>query len=72
MGDASIITIILFFVYTWGLGYGATYFFKKAENFYERNFLRIAIGLGHYTLNIPNNTASGVFLIIGRNRDYKL
>lgn len=46
MGDASIITIILFFVYTWGLGYGATYFFRKSENFYEKNFLRIAIGLG--------------------------
>ena len=39
-------TIILFFIYTWGLGYTATKFIKNSENFLERNLMRIGIGLG--------------------------
>jgi len=42
----SFITIILFFVYTWGFGYTVTKFLKNPENFLERNLMRIGIGLG--------------------------
>jgi hypothetical protein len=42
----SIITILLFFVYTYGLGYTATYFLKNSDNFFERSLMRIGIGLG--------------------------
>jgi hypothetical protein len=42
----SILTILLFFIYTWGLGFSALHFVKKPENFLERQFLAIAIGLG--------------------------
>ncbi len=42
----SLITVILFFVYTWGLGFSITYFIKNPENFFERNIMRIGIGLG--------------------------
>ena len=42
----SIITIILFFVYTWGLGFSVTKFMFNSENFLERNLMRIGIGLG--------------------------
>jgi len=41
----SIITILLFFVYTYGLGYSASFFFKNADDFYERQIMRIGIGL---------------------------
>ncbi|MFH0979288.1 MAG: hypothetical protein V1837_08395 [Candidatus Woesearchaeota archaeon] len=42
----SILTIILFFLYSWGIGFSATYFLKNSENFLERNLMRIGIGLG--------------------------
>lgn len=42
----SLITIILFFIYTYGFGYTATYFLNKNDNFLERNIMRIGIGLG--------------------------
>ena len=42
----SIITIILFFIYTWGFGYTITKFLKSSDNFLERNLIRIGIGLG--------------------------
>jgi len=42
----NIFTILLFFIYTWGLGYTATKFLKNSENFLERNLIRIGIGLG--------------------------
>ena len=41
----SIITIVLFFIYSWGLGYSVSRFFKNSDNFFERNFMRIGIGL---------------------------
>ena len=44
MGE--LISIILFFVYTWGLGFTATRFIKNAENSWEKNLMRIGIGLG--------------------------
>jgi hypothetical protein len=43
---ANITTIILFFIYTWGLGFTATYYLKKPDNFLEKHFLNIAVGLG--------------------------
>ena len=46
MFNLDLITIILFFVYTYGLGFSLTYFLKNAENFWERNLMRIGIGLG--------------------------
>jgi len=45
-------TIVLFFVYTWGLGFTVTSFIKNSENFLERNLMRIGIG-------------AGVFIILG-------
>ena len=42
----SILTIILFFIYLWGFGYSITRFFHNAENVFERNLMRIGIGLG--------------------------
>ena len=45
MGDASYISILLFFAYTWGLGFSLTCFAKPIENFFERNIMRIGIGL---------------------------
>ena len=47
---ASIITIVLFFVYTWGLGFTATSFLTKSDNNLERNFMRIGIGLGIFSI----------------------
>lgn len=41
-----ILTILLFFLYTWGLGFSVTKFIKNSENFLERNLMRIGIGLG--------------------------
>ena len=47
----SILTIILFFVYFWGLGFTATYWLTdKTENALEKFFLRIAIGMGVFPL----------------------
>ncbi|MBI2661671.1 hypothetical protein HYX09_05415 [Candidatus Woesearchaeota archaeon] len=43
---ASLISIMLFFVYTWGLGFTFTSFAKKQENFLERHLMNIGIGLG--------------------------
>ncbi len=41
----SLITILLFFVYSWGFGFTATRFIKNPDNFIERNLIRIGIGL---------------------------
>ena len=46
----SLITIILFFVYLWGLGFSATYFVKKAEDFWERHLMNLGIGLGVFAI----------------------
>jgi hypothetical protein len=47
---ASITTIILFFVYLWGLGFTATYYLKKPENGVERFILNLGIGLGVFPI----------------------
>ena len=46
----GVLTIILFFVYTWGLGFTATKFLKNSENALERNIMRIGIGLGVFVV----------------------
>jgi len=46
----SILTIILFFVYTWGFGFSITFFLKNSENFLERNLIRVGIGLGVFSV----------------------
>src|SRR3989344_4953578 len=43
---ASWITIILFFTYLWGLGFTVSYWMKKADNFLERQFMNIGVGMG--------------------------
>lgn len=47
---ASFVTIVLFFVYLWGLGFTGTYFVKKPENSFERQILNLAIGLGIFPI----------------------
>ena len=46
----SIVTIILFFTYTWGLGFTATYWLKKSENAGERHVMNIGLGLGIFAV----------------------
>src|SRR3989338_4683738 len=46
----SILTILLFFVYIFGLGYTATYFVKKTENLFESFFLNLGLGLGIFPI----------------------
>jgi len=46
----SLITIVLFFIYSWGLGFTITSFVKNSENFLERNLMRIGIGLGVFVV----------------------
>ncbi len=46
----DIITILLFFVYTWGLGFTVTYFLKLPESKLEKNLVRIAMGFGIFPL----------------------
>src|SRR3989344_1543529 len=41
----SIITVLLFFVYCYGLGFTVSSFAKNSENFLERNLMRIGYGL---------------------------
>ena len=39
------LSVLVFFVMTFFLGYSATSFVKNSENFLERNLMRIGIGL---------------------------
>ena len=41
----SFLTIVLFLVYTFGLGLAATSFVKNSDNFLERNLMRMGFGL---------------------------
>lgn len=47
---ASITTILLFFLYLWGFGYSATLFVKNADNWFERNIMRIGLGFSGFAL----------------------
>ncbi|MBS3097309.1 hypothetical protein J4209_00775 [Candidatus Woesearchaeota archaeon] len=46
----SLLTVALFFIYTWGLGFTAAFFIKNSPNFLERNLMRIGIGLGIFPI----------------------
>jgi len=41
----SLITIILFFIYSWGLGFSGSFFLKNSDSFVERNTIRVGLGL---------------------------
>ncbi len=41
----SYVTILLFFVYAYGLGFAVSSFVKNSDNFLERNLMRIGFGL---------------------------
>jgi len=44
MGNLT--TLLLFFVYSWGFGFTFTFWLKNADNFWERNLMRLGIGMG--------------------------
>ena len=48
--EVSFVTILLFFIYLWGLGFTGTYKLKKPENFFERNLMYLGIGLGIFSI----------------------
>ncbi|MBI3036791.1 glycosyltransferase family 39 protein [Candidatus Woesearchaeota archaeon] len=47
---ASLFAILLFFVYTWGLGFSATRLARESEHFLERNLMRLGIGFSAFTV----------------------
>jgi len=46
----NLLTIILFFVCSYGLGYSVTYFINPQKEFFEKHIMRIGIGLGVFCL----------------------
>src|SRR3989344_5077614 len=46
----SVITILLFFIYTWGLGFTATNFIKENYSGWEKQLMNIGIGLGVFSI----------------------
>jgi hypothetical protein len=46
----NLITILLFFIYLFGLGFTVTAFIKNSKNFFERNLMRLGIGLATFTV----------------------
>ncbi len=44
----NILTILQFFIMTWGLGFNLRFLVKESENYYERNAMRIAFGLAGF------------------------
>ncbi|HLC96375.1 MAG TPA: hypothetical protein VJH97_03575 [Candidatus Nanoarchaeia archaeon] len=47
---SAVFSIVLFFVYMWGLGFTALYNLKKPENIFERHLMYVAIGLGIFPI----------------------
>src|SRR3989344_3602453 len=44
-------TILLFFIYLWGLGFSLTYFIRsKSADFWERHIMNLGIGLGTFCI----------------------
>src|SRR3989338_8406953 len=44
-------TILLFFIYLWGLGFSLTYFIRsKSADFWERHIMNLGIGLGVFAI----------------------
>ncbi|MEK6837233.1 MAG: DUF6541 family protein, partial [Nanoarchaeota archaeon] len=46
----SVLSVMLFFVYTWGLGFSLTRFVKESEGFLERNLMRVGFGLSAFVV----------------------
>src|SRR3989338_5904396 len=46
----GILSILLFFICTWGFGFTITSFAKKQENFLERHLMNIGLGLGFWVI----------------------
>lgn len=44
----SLFSVVLFFVYLWGLGFSLGKLVKESENFLERNLMRLGIGLSAF------------------------
>lgn len=44
----SVLAILLFFAYLWGLGFGVSFFVKNAENIFERNLMCLGFGMGAF------------------------
>src|SRR3989344_3732067 len=42
----SVISILLFFAYSWGFGFTATSFLKRQESSAERHLMNVGIGIG--------------------------
>ena len=60
------LTLILFFVYIYGLGYLSSFFVKESDNFIERLIMRGGIGLGVFSI------LSVVFNFLHIPLDYKV
>jgi hypothetical protein len=58
-------SVIFFFVMTWGLGYGITFFISDTVSSLERQIMRIGIGIGVF------GVVSAFFNIIGIPIDWK-
>lgn len=46
----SLLAAVLFFVYTWGLGFALTRLVKESDSFLERNIMRLGFGLSAFIL----------------------
>ncbi|MBI2134223.1 hypothetical protein HYU11_06120 [Candidatus Woesearchaeota archaeon] len=46
----SFVSVLLFFLYSFCFGYSATRLFKNSDDFFERLFMRIGIGLGVFVV----------------------
>ena len=54
---ASLLTILLFFVYTWGFGFSLARLVRESENFLERNIMRVGFGFSAFiVLGVVLNT----------------
>jgi len=62
----NLITIILFFIYSWGFGLAATFFIKDSKNVLEKNLMRIGIGLGVFVV------ISTLFAVLHIPLDWKI
>ncbi|PIN73346.1 hypothetical protein COV20_03890 [Candidatus Woesearchaeota archaeon CG10_big_fil_rev_8_21_14_0_10_45_16] len=48
--SVSFLTIVLFFIYMWGLGFTASYFLPKPSRWLERFFVNVGLGLGIFPI----------------------
>ncbi len=60
------LTILLFFIYTYGMGFSTTFFLNYKGNFLERNIMRVGLGLAIFVF------ISVLFGIVGVPLDWKI